>query len=1107
MIPSSAAPLRHYLYNPLRQDPEELERLFVARRPLFTRLYAEITGQEPQTVPSHQLLIGQRGMGKTTMLARLALELRKDRQDFLPLSFWEEQHIEVDRLSVFWLNCLDSYADALDQAGEKAAAQALDTRIQAIQLIKPEDDCARAAREALTGVIQQESRRLVLFIDNFNLLLARLKEHDHVLRGFFTRHGAPIIIGAAITPPADFSDYDAAFYDGFKTTLLDRLSLDETKDMILRLAEENGPSDTVKNLWRHLPRLSALRDLSGGNPRTSLLIYRLCAQGFGKDVYKDLESLLDETTPLFQSRFEQLSEQGQKLVARLARHWRAATAEKITEFTGFPRSTVSPLLGRLEEEGIIEKTPLFDPGQRSSASTRKPGLSKKTGYRLSERFFNIWLIMRSASRRERAGIICLAHFLESIYTPEELDGHARSLCGKTSLDWSEAITARALAEVFMGEGGQHDLRIRAETTLLEFARRGTQDLEGLIDAEAIDTKVYEHVELKERLKAAVSPTAKTTPEEFADLVLGSPRIFYPKSDANRVIAAVKANQQLLIDQIAEAFRQEAKEFAGQLGAEVVEWLQNRLKQGLLHRPLSQASIQAAIDDAKNARAYEVIGAIAQEADFDDLAVQAYSKAVRIDGDHLYDSWAGLGILHHQAGRYQEAAHAYGRATSINDGWAPVCSSYGQLLALEFKRFDEAERWLRRASELAPKDMAVVNNLAVCLWFQGGREKAEEAITQFRKIAAWDLHDPKPWIHMGTIYTTVLTDFAAAETCYRRAISMSTKTAEARVLLAELFLYYLKNPDEAEDQYRKACDENGPASACWIGLGYVLADYKGDFAAAEKAFLIAATKDESARAWSALGEMRMKHLNLLKEAEDAFREALRVDAESGVAWHGLGWLQASDLFQPEEARKSFEKAVQCSPKVAGYRSSLGNIEFDQFNNLDAAESHFQKALELAPEEDLARHNYAFLLRDHRCDIAAARTLLASIRQPEQWQDTQALHKTLFAAYEQNWGQAQEALRKALALIGGNRFPRNTQDDWYRASAVLLHLGYGQPLLDFLKAEGQDECRMPWFEALQAHVIGDRQYLLNIPAEAQEVAGTIFDQIARRRAFLPQHTLKK
>ena len=115
--------MRHFLYNPLRQDPRELEDLFVARIPLFERLYAVIQSHQPDSVPQHQLIIGQRGMGKTTMLARLALELRKQRADFLPLTFWEEQHIEVDRLSVFWLNCLDSMADALEQAGESDLAR------------------------------------------------------------------------------------------------------------------------------------------------------------------------------------------------------------------------------------------------------------------------------------------------------------------------------------------------------------------------------------------------------------------------------------------------------------------------------------------------------------------------------------------------------------------------------------------------------------------------------------------------------------------------------------------------------------------------------------------------------------------------------------------------------------------------------------------------------------------------------------------------------------------------------------------------------------------------------------------------------------------------
>jgi DNA-binding transcriptional ArsR family regulator len=385
MNKDSPKAIRHFLYNPLRQDPEELKRFFVARRPLFERLYSDIVSQTADSVPQHQLIIGQRGMGKTTLLARLALELREKREDFLPLAFWEEQHIEVDRLSVFWLNCLDSLADALDVVGESSAARELDKKVDQIKVIKPEEECAREAREAFGEANTKLGRRLVLFIDNFNLLLARLKKHDHVLRSFFTRQGAPIIVGAAITPPADLADYDAAFYDGFKSTLMHRLSLEETKDMIIRLAEEYGQIEAVQNMWRELPRLSALRDLSGGNPRTSLLIYRLCAQGFSHDIYRDLEALLDETTPLFQSRFELLSDQGQKLVARLARYWKPATAEIITELTGFPRGTVSPLLGRLEEEGMIEKVSMYDPDRRDNPKQKRGGLSKRIGYQLTER--------------------------------------------------------------------------------------------------------------------------------------------------------------------------------------------------------------------------------------------------------------------------------------------------------------------------------------------------------------------------------------------------------------------------------------------------------------------------------------------------------------------------------------------------------------------------------------------------------------------------------------------------------------------------------------------------------------------------------------------------
>lgn len=1107
MSEPSSVPMRHFLYNPLRQDPQELERLFVARRSLFARLHAEITSQEPNTVPSHHLLIGQRGMGKTTMLARLALELRKKHPGFLPLSFWEEQHVEVDRLSVFWLNCLDSYADACEQADGKATTQALDAQIQAIQSIKPEDECARAARDAFAEVVQRDNRRLVLFIDNFNLLLVRLKEHDHALRSFFTKHGAPIIISAAVTPPTDIDDYDAAFYDGFKTTVLDRLTLEETKDMIISLAKEQDQHETINNLWSNLPRLSALRDLSGGNPRTSLLIYRLCVQGFGKDVYKDLESLLDETTPLFQSRFEQLSEQGQKLVARLARHWRAATAEKITELTGFPRSTVSPLLGRLEEDGMVEKTPLFDPGQRSNGSAKKPRLSKKIGYRLSERFFNIWIIMRSASRRERAGIMCLARFLESIYTPEELADHARNLGSKAIFDWSDAVAARALAEVFTRDGGQHDLRFRAETTLLEYARCGQQDLEGLIDVKAIDSKAHKHVELKAMLQAAVPKSAKTKPEEFADLVLGSQSILFDNGIATFVIQAVKSKRSLNIDNLANQLRGEANDLSKSIGCEAACWLQQRLRQGLLQK-IDAASIEAALDSAPNAMAFQSLGELVRT-ESPKLAIKAYARAAELD-PALSSSWAILGALYLQVNDNEQAEKSYEQAIrlGIRDDLAfSVYANYGRILLTKRERLPEAEALLRRAAEINPRNDSVANNLGVCLWLQGGKNKLEEAVIHLRRAGALNLSNPRPWMVIGQIYHHELRNPIIAETNYRKAISMTGKAPIGRTEFANLLLHKLNKADEALQQYRQAIADGANSSDCWIGLGQIMCEYKHDFVAAEQEFRIAMTKDRPAAAWTAFGEMLMKHLGNLSEAEKALREALRLDPKYGTAWQVLGWLQLAYQMSPDKALISFQKAVELNPKIAAHWNSLANLEFDFFNRIDQAEKGFLKAIELDPTQDVARHNYIFLLRDFRGDIGAAKIVQDSLQEPEYWKDSQALNEALFAAYEQNWGLTQEGLKSALATIDAMAFPKNTQDDWYRSSAVLLHLGYGQSLLDFLKAEGQDDCRMPWFEALQAHVIGDRQYLLNIPAEAQEAARMIYDQIARRLGFLPKHTSKK
>src|SRR5947207_11539918 len=86
------------LYNPARLKDEEIIAAFHARKPVLERVLADLAGETEQSRAQHHLIVGQRGMGKTMLLARLAAELRRAplAERYLPLVFAEEQYA-VDR--------------------------------------------------------------------------------------------------------------------------------------------------------------------------------------------------------------------------------------------------------------------------------------------------------------------------------------------------------------------------------------------------------------------------------------------------------------------------------------------------------------------------------------------------------------------------------------------------------------------------------------------------------------------------------------------------------------------------------------------------------------------------------------------------------------------------------------------------------------------------------------------------------------------------------------------------------------------------------------------------------------------------------------------------
>lgn len=405
------------LYNTGRVAPEKIIAAFAARMQQFERIVADLAAEKPKSRAQHHLIVGQRGMGKTMLLARIAAELRTKAalsERFIPLVFAEEQYA-VDRLSKFWLNCLDSLADVREALKDTASVTEIDATVAKLQsaglrAVKDDQPFADEVYAAFIKAAQATGQRPVLLVDNLQLVFERLDNgQQHSLRELLMRPGSPILVGASPTPPPQSQDYGAAFYDQFKVHYLRPLEETEMRDLLLHLAEAAQRDDVRQRVLQHPARLKVLRQLTGGNPRTTLTLFFLYAEDFAPTVFGDLEGLLDRVTPLYKARFEELTPQQQVITSAIANHWDPVTAAKLAISTGLPAGTIGAQLDRLEKTGVIERTELFG--------------DTRIGYMLSERFFNIWFLMRSASRRQRREVEFLTRFLESFYEPTDAHEH------------------------------------------------------------------------------------------------------------------------------------------------------------------------------------------------------------------------------------------------------------------------------------------------------------------------------------------------------------------------------------------------------------------------------------------------------------------------------------------------------------------------------------------------------------------------------------------------------------------------------------------------------------------------------------------------------------
>ena len=391
------------VYNPANQSPEDLIENFVVRTALFKKIYEDIQSSDMKFPEQHYIIQGVRGQGKTTMLLRIAYEIQKDKKikdKFIPVIFNEEQY-HITRLFKLW----ESIAEYLDDHGYIKDLK------QQMEQYADEPDNEERSFKVLENALKKNNKKIVVFIDNIDDMLNKFKRNEHSrLREIFTECAEIRVIGSSSRSLEFHSDYGEPFYQFFKMPMLNGLNLDETKKLLLNLGE-HYKRDRVRDIVENQQgRVEALRRITGGVIRTIVLLFEIFVDDSNGDAFRDLEKILDQVTPLYKHRMDVLPPQLQEIVDAIALNWDAMNAREIAAKTKLSSNFVSSQLKQLDKYHIVEK-------EKTS--------TKNYLYRISERFFNIWYLMRHGRKWDEKRVRFFVEFLQIWCDETELESRAR----------------------------------------------------------------------------------------------------------------------------------------------------------------------------------------------------------------------------------------------------------------------------------------------------------------------------------------------------------------------------------------------------------------------------------------------------------------------------------------------------------------------------------------------------------------------------------------------------------------------------------------------------------------------------------------------------------
>ena len=404
-------------YNPGFLTDDEIIESFCVRTGEFESIIESLR-ETAGNSNSHSLAIGPRGIGKTHLLLRVAAEVRRDESlaGFFPVVFPEESY-EVSTCGEFWLECL---AHLVEQApaGERDSLLLTYNDLRSVQ---DDHDLADRCIGALLDFADRHGKRLLLIVENLNMLFSDVADPDTGWRMRMTLQTEPriILLGSATSRFDEIDNPEHALYDLFRVITLRPLDTEECEAIWRNVSGEPITTRAVR----------PLEILTGGNPRLLAIIARFGAGQSFSELMGNLLDLVDEHTEYFKSHLETLPPQERRVYLALARLWKPSTTREVADLARVDTNKCSAMLGRLVQRGSV---------------AIEGGTIRRKEYYLTERLYNIYYLLRRGVGEDRL-VKALIDFMISFYSTSKYGDILRAFS-----DQSEArsvIYANVLEDV------------------------------------------------------------------------------------------------------------------------------------------------------------------------------------------------------------------------------------------------------------------------------------------------------------------------------------------------------------------------------------------------------------------------------------------------------------------------------------------------------------------------------------------------------------------------------------------------------------------------------------------------------------------------------------